>query len=234
MTAAVEISDVFTERIVLESADLRRDPWWNDSMSTVTILPQDLELLPELPVWRFTVEDYARMGEIGVLTEDHRVELLEGLVVPKMIHGPAHDNTIELIEMALDAIDLTGWRHRTQSAITTIDSAPEPDVALVSGGPRDRAGRHPIPDEIGLVIEVADSSLARDRGPKARLYARAEIPTYWIVNLIDRQVEFCTEPTGPGAEPKYVTTTTCKPGEEVPVVLDGVEVGRLKVDDLLP
>ena len=156
-----------------------------------------------MPVRRFTVEEYRRLGESGILAEDDRVELLEGWIVPKMVHNPPHDNAVELIDEALRAELPAGFFVRVQSAIHTADSEPEPDLALVSGSPRARKGRHPTPDEVALVVEVADASLDRDRGAKARLYARAGIRAYWIVNLVDRQVEVHEDPTGPVAEPAY-------------------------------
>jgi Uma2 family endonuclease len=82
-----------------------------------------------------------------------------------------------------------GWRVRVQLAITTSDSEPEPDLAVVCGSIRDHARRHPAPHEIVLVIEVAASSLTVDRA-KARLYARAGIPAYWIVNLVITKWKF--------------------------------------------
>ncbi len=203
-------------------------------MSVGILPPPAIEEAISLPLYRFSVEQYHRMGEIGLLTPEHRVEFLEGLVVNKMNVNPPHGNAMELVDDEIRRVLPKNWRVRSQLPVTTLDSEPEPDFAIVLTGPRDRKGRHPNPDEVGLVVEVADSSLARDRGPKARLYARAEVPTYWIVNLIDRQVEVYTDPTGPCDEPKYATLTNYVAGSEVPVVLDGVEVARLKVDDLLP
>jgi putative restriction endonuclease len=85
-----------------------------------------------------------------------------------------------------------------------------------------------------LIAEVADSSLRRDRGWKKRLYARARVAVYWIVNLVDRQIEVYTEPTGPVKRPDYRQRADYKPGDKVPVVLDGREVARLAVNDILP
>jgi hypothetical protein len=115
------------------------------------------------------------MGELAILTEDDRVELLEGWIVPKTVHNPPHDTTIELIDAALRPVLPKGYRLRIQSSITTADSEPEPDLAVVRGRARDHAARHPVPEETDIVIEVAGASLSRDRGTKLRLYARAEI-----------------------------------------------------------
>jgi Uma2 family endonuclease len=84
------------------------------------------------------------------------------------------------------------------------------------------------------MVEVADSSLELDRTTKQRIYARAKIPIYWIVNLIDRQVEVYTNPTGAGAQAKYRNRRIFAENGEVPVVLNGQEVGRIAVRELLP
>ncbi len=173
------------------------------------------------------------MAELGVLTEDDRVELLEGVITPKMVHNPPHDGTIMQLMALLQPMLPSGWSIRVQSAATTSDSEPEPDLAVVRGAARDYMRRHPGPADIGLVIEVADSSLARDR-KKARLYARAGVPVYWIVNLVDRQLEAFSQPTGPSAAPEYRHTEVCRRGDQVSVVIDGATLGAVRVDDMLP
>ena len=84
------------------------------------------------------------------------------------------------------------------------------------------------------MVEVADTSLRRDRGTKQRVYARARIPVYWIANLPERRFEVYTEPSGPAPHPGYRQRQEYGPDEEIPVVLAGQEIGRLKVGDLLP
>jgi len=84
------------------------------------------------------------------------------------------------------------------------------------------------------VMEVADTSLDQDRGTKKRIYAEAGIVIYWIVNLVDRHVEVYTDPTGPADVPDYRHRRDYDPAEEIPLVLDGAEAGRLPVHELLP
>lgn len=189
---------------------------------------------PPVPVRRFTVAEYRRLVETGILGEGDRVELLEGWIVPKMVHNPPHDNAIELADQLLRERLPPGWSLRIQSAISTSDSEPEPDLAIVRGSPRERRSRHPEPHELGLVVEVAESSLDIDRDTKARLYARAGIATYWIVNLVDRQVEVLTSPSGPADEPGYAEQRIYDIGDRVPFVLDGQPIADLAVDDLMP
>lgn len=202
-------------------------------MSSPVASPEDSKP-PPVAVRRFTVDEYRKLGEAGILTEHERVELLEGWIVPKMVHNPPHDNAVELADEALRLRLPVGWRIRIQSVLSTADSEPEPDLAVVRGSPRNRRSRHPTPAETGLVIEVADSSLQIDRGTKAVIYARAGIPVYWIVNLIDRQIEVHTEPSGPIERPLYRKIECLLAGQSVPFVIDDAIVATIPVDDLLP
>jgi len=189
---------------------------------------------PPLPVRRFSVAEYRKLAEVGILTEHERVELLEGWIVPKMVHNPPHDNTVELVDEALRALLPPGWRVRVQSSITTADSEPEPDLTLVRGSARERSGRHPVPSEIGLIIEVADSSLETDRRDKARLYARAGIEHYWIVNLVDRCVEVHEEPSPTDEVPRYRRVTSLSPGQSLELRLEGPPIAMIPVEAFLP
>jgi Uma2 family endonuclease len=193
-----------------------------------------IDVPPPVPVRRFTVPEYRRLGETGILTEDDRVELLEGWVVPKMVHNPPHDLAIELVDDALRPKLPSGFRLRIQSSITTSDSEPEPDLCVVKGAPRSRKKRHPAPDDVALVIEIADTSLATDRTTKARLYARARIASYWIVNLVDRQVEVHRGPGGRRGSEGYRHRRVARPGERVAVVVGGRTIASILVEDLLP
>ena len=84
-----------------------------------------------------------------------------------------------------------------------------------------------------LVIEVSASSLSRDRGDKARIYARAGIPVYWVVNVVDKQIEVFTQPSGPAEAPAYASRDVYAGGTTVPVVLDGTAVGTVAVSDVM-
>jgi Uma2 family endonuclease len=128
----------------------------------------------------------------------------------------------------------SGWRLRNQSAIRTTDSVPEPDLAVVRGAARDYAQRHPGPADTAMVVEISDTSLRDDRKLKARIYARAGIAVYWIVNLVDSRIEVHTKPTGPDPAPSYRERAEYCDGDLVPVWIDGVEVGRIVARNLLP
>jgi Uma2 family endonuclease len=190
--------------------------------------------VPDEPVWRLTVEQYHEMLHAGILHSGDPVELLEGILVAKMTKYPPHTLSTQLTREALQSLFKAGWYVNDQEPITTLDSEPEPDVSVIRGARRDFLDRHPGPQDLALVVEIADTTLRRDRGRKKRLYARAGIPQYWIVNLVDRQLEVYTAPSGPADEPDYGQRQVFGPTDAVPVVVDGTEVGRLTVSDLLP
>ncbi len=183
---------------------------------------------------RFSVTRYQRMIETGIITPDDRVELLENYVVLKMPTNPPHAGTIRLVTPILMRALPAGWSLSVQLTVSLPDSQPEPDFAIVRGDGRAYLTHHPGPADVGLLIEVASTSLLRDRRDKARIYARAGIAVYWIVNLEERQVEVHTQPTGPTAVPAYGIVTTHTPGDTVPLTLDGATVATISVDDLLP
>src|SRR5262249_42023536 len=143
---------------------------------------------------RFTVDEYHRLTELGILTEDDNLELIEGYLVLKMPRNPPHDGTIRCGTKLLAKILPAGWDLSVQCAITLPDSEPEPDFPIVRPPPDYYRPRPPTVADIGLVIEVADSTLAGDRADKGRIYARAGIECYWIINLVDRQIEVYTSP----------------------------------------
>jgi len=183
---------------------------------------------------RFTVPEYHRLTEIGILTENDNVELIEGYLILKMARNPPHDGTIHRILKQLLKGLPPGWDVRVQSAITLTDSEPEPDLAVVREDPDGYLTRHPNAIDVGLVIEVADSTLAGDRADKGRIYARAGIPCYWIVNLPDQQIEVYTLPSGPTALPAYGQRQDFQAGAVVSLTLAGQSVAGFPVQHLLP
>jgi Uma2 family endonuclease len=170
----------------------------------------------------------------GILTEDDPVELLEGWLVTKMPKTPPHRVATRLLRQALERAVPPGWYVDAQEPVTLTDSEPEPDGMVARGDTRQYLDRHPGPKDLALVVEVAEATLPRDRGPKKRLYARAGIPVYWIVNLPESQVEVYSEPSGESAEPDYRKRQDHGAAHEVPLVIDGREVKRIPVAELLP
>lgn len=183
---------------------------------------------------RFSVDEYHRLTELGILTEDDNLELIEGYLVLKMARNPPHDGTVHRALKQLTRILPAGWDVRVQSAVSLPESEPEPDLAVVRDDPLEYTNRHPGPADIGLVIEVSDSTLLGDRADKGRIYARAGIACYWIINLPDRQVEVYTAPSGPTAAPAYAQRQDHRIGDAVTLDLDGQPVAAISVQTLLP
>jgi len=201
---------------------------------SVSAVSKQSAAVPTDAIWRFSVDQYHAMIRAGILTEDDPVELLEGWLVTKMPKNPRHSVVTQQTREALMRVLPSGWYVNTQEPITTADSEPEPDIAVVRGERRQYLDHHPGPQDVSLLIEVADSSLQRDRTLKKRLYAAAGILVYWIVNLIDNQIEVYTDPSGPGDQPDYRHQQNYGPMDAIPVVIEGREVGHLVVQDLLP
>jgi Uma2 family endonuclease len=183
---------------------------------------------------RFSVAEYHRLIELGMLTENDNLELLEGYLVHKMSRNPPHDAAIQKGNKRWLRLLPAGWDLRVQSAITLTDSEPEPDFAIVRGDENTYRTRHPTAADIGLVVEVSDSTLPGDRDDKGRIYARAGIPCYWIVNLNDRQIEVYISPSGPVADPKYGQRVDYRPGDSISLALDGAAPVQIAVQDFLP
>ena len=187
-------------------------------------------------MYRITVDQYDRMVESGVLGEDEPVELLGGVLVRQMPKYPRHVVPTEETRQRLEMIVPAGWYVRQEGPvrIPAFDE-PEPDVAVARGTIRTYAKHHPGPKDIALVVEVAATkgSLTQARGVKMSAYARAGIPIYWIINLTGKPgvIEIYARPTRTRG---YRNHVDYKAPEQVPVVIDGREVGRVAVADLLP
>jgi Uma2 family endonuclease len=180
---------------------------------------------------RLTVRQFDQMVEGGVIAEDERIELIEGLLVTKMGKNRPHVQAGAL-GLQLFSRVLPGTCHvRKEDPIVTSDwGKPEPDLAVVRGRIEDYHNRDVTAADVALVVEIAESSLAVDRSEMGMLYSSGGIPVYWIVNLVDQQIEIHSSP-GPAG---YQSTQVVKPDQEIPVVIDGIEVGRIAATDLLP
>jgi Uma2 family endonuclease len=183
-------------------------------------------------LYRMSVEKYEAMVASGAFTKQDRFELINGFLVSKMTQYPPHSAACDGTCLALQALLPVGWyvRNDRPLRIPSRSSEPEPDVTVVRGSWRDYEARHPEPADVVLLVEVADSSLRDDRTVMARIYGGGGVPVYWIVNLVDRQVEVHQGPSAQG----YGRIEVFAEGASVPVVIEGVEVGRIAVGDILP
>ena len=183
---------------------------------------------------RWTRLEYERLVDLGAFGPEDRIELVGGDLLVREPQGSPHMVAIGLVDDALRAAFGAGWHIRIQGPIALDDeSEPEPDVAIVSGSRRHYAASHPT--QPVLLVEVADSSLASDREWKGSLYARARVPEYWIVNLVDRGLEVHRDPR-PAVEAafgwRYTQIRRLSSSETVTPL--GAPEARIAVADLLP
>ena len=177
----------------------------------------------------FTRAEYDRLIDLGFLDEDEPIELLGGELVVKEPQATRHATSVSLVQQALQRAFGSGWLVRAQLPIALDDdSEPEPDACVVPGVARHY--RHDHPKRPVLVVEVADESLARDRGRKASVYARAGVADYWIVNLRGRVLEVYRRPIRSARAsfgwryghverfgPKAIVSPLAAPGARIPV-----------------
>jgi Uma2 family endonuclease len=177
---------------------------------------------------RFTVDDFHRMAEAGILHEDSRVELIKGRIVDMAPVGSAHIVTVNRLNRLLGlALGERGVVSVQNPVRLDNGSEPQPDIAVLRPGADDFGAPTPSASEVLLLIEVADSTLYEDREEKALLYAASDVPEYWIANLAEQVFEVYRRP-GAG---RYQDSLTVGPGGELDIaMLPGV---RLAVSLLL-
>lgn len=159
--------------------------------------PADILSRHSVPRHRLTLEDYHRLGKAGILGEDDRVELLEGQLVDMSPIGPRHALVVDLLsQLLVRGVADRAWV-RTQNPVVLDDgSEPQPDITLLRNPWHGYPTHHPGPEDVLLLVEVADSSLEFDRSAKLELYARAGIAEFWLVDLTKDQVLVHRRPSG--------------------------------------
>jgi Uma2 family endonuclease len=191
-----------------------------------------MQTLPQ--TYRWSRSEYERLGELGFFT-GRRVELIGGQIVEMSPKKPRHSAGNERAKRALESVfppDRFWIRAQEPLALGQYDE-PEPDVAVVPGGPEDYSDDHP--SGALLIVEVADTTLAYDRGAKADIYAAAGIDDYWVINLVARVVEVCRRPL-----PDLASETGHRYAERLTVAAGGriaplaASDHPILVDDLLP
>jgi len=187
-----------------------------------------LALDPRVARRPITVAEFLRMGEVGILNRDDRVELIEGELVAMAPIGTDHAGTVIALFDALAAATRGRALVSPQNPVQLNErNLPQPDYTVLVPRPDHYRTAHPRAHEVLLLIEVADSSLEYDRGVKRALYARNGIAEYWLVNLVKREVEICRSPEADG----YASVTTAGRADTLePVLLPGAYV---KVADIL-
>jgi len=183
-------------------------------------------------LYRLSVDEYEQMGRAGLL-EDARVELIDGLLVQKMPPDPPHVSVVELTRAALQPFLPAGWHFREEKPVRLPKfNMPEPDLVIVRGTIRDYLDHHPGPDEVALLVEVAYSSITRDRKAKLAVYAGSGIAEYWIVNVTEEKLEVYSDPDAD--QRIYKNQRDFGRDRSVPLSVEGRELGQVQVSDLLP
>ena len=189
---------------------------------TLTLEPASLK--------RWTVQDYHRMSELGILAPNERTELIAGHIILMAAKGTLHVTALRLLATALDTLLADQFVFVSTQDPIQLDnfSEPEPDLALVRGTILDYAEQHPCPADVYLVVEVADSTLKQDCETKDKLYAQAGIPEYWVVDLKNRQLHIFRNPTPTGYTRHLILT---EPNQASPLAFPSL---TLSLTSILP
>lgn len=189
---------------------------------TTRIKPTPPAGVVQLPLRRFTVAEYLAMTEAGILTEDDRVELIDGVVTDLAPVGSRHLGCVNCYNRELSEAVRRKAIVQVQSPVRLDDNTePQPDVVLLRDQADGYASGHPGPGDVLLLIEVADSSIGYDRDEKLPRYARAGIPEVWLTALPEDMVEVHTEPTAEG----YRVTQRLRAGDMLrPGCFDDIEI----------
>jgi Uma2 family endonuclease len=215
------------------------------SSSVPALAPVRASVDDERLIFPITVDAYHRMIAEGILPEGEPFELLNGQIIRKdrsaagedpMTVGSAHAWVIGTLAELNPKLRRLGCHIRVQLPLTFVPlSEPEPDGAIVLGSKDDYRDHHPAGEDVTCVIELADSSLRRDRSTKLAIYAGAKVPCYIIINLVDRLIEVYTQPRAAkvGAA-RYGSTVTLQPADRLELPVARGRVLRIPVRKLLP
>ena len=178
--------------------------------------------------YRFSVDEYYKMAEAGILSEDIRVELIDGEIVEMAAIGVRHALCVDNLNLLLNQFLTAKVRVRVQNPIRLdVNTEVQPDVTLLKLRDYSKDQQHPGSNDVLLVIEVSDTTLLWDRRTKVPLYARAGIAEVWIVNLQQDRVEVYSQPEAG----TYKTVRRVRGGQRLAV--PGFPDTQIKVDDVL-
>ncbi len=180
-----------------------------------------------------TPRQFRKAIEAGVFGE-RKVELLGGIPFVMSENPPHILSSARAYSTLLAVLPRPQWFVNKDHRLESGQWLPLPDVVVLRGPDTTYAVRLARADDVGVLVEIADTSYVKDSGPKRRRYATFQIPVYWIVDLNRRHVEVRTLPFGRGKNAGYARCDIYQEHDLVPVVLDGSEAGRIVVADLLP
>jgi Uma2 family endonuclease len=189
-----------------------------------------------IEIYRLSIDQYHQTIAAGVFAPHDKLELMDGHLIAMNPVGDNHLFTVDELYLQLQHLAPKGWKVYMQHPIKLADSEPEPDLVVVRGTGADYKRRKPGPQDVGLLVEVADTSLLYDRVTKLANYAAAGISEYWIVNLLDRQIEVHqqSQPARGDAPATYAEHHVINAAGSLPFVLDGKKVGGIQVEQVLP
>jgi hypothetical protein len=181
---------------------------------------------------------FERIVEAGVFGDKPRVFLWDGQIVEiagRTPNGRRHAFALNALGDFLREVAPSGWFvEQGQVMEIGVQSLKPVDLKLVRGAIRDYRERIPRVHDVPLLVEVSDTDLEFDRGKLLQAYAAAAVPLYWLANARDGVIEVYTKPSGPVENPRFESCRVFGPDDVVPVILDGREVGRIAVKDVLP
>ena len=181
----------------------------------------------------FSVDDFYRMIDADIFPDEARVGLWDGRIYERMAKKQPHAVASSKVITALIRALPNGWFLSSENPITIgHDKAPLPDMMVLRGEPDDYAKRRPTVADVGLVIELSDSSLRADTGPKLAGYAAAGVPAYWVLNLVADVIHIYESPIA--AERRYASKRIVPRGGSCDLILDGTNFGAVAARDLLP
>jgi Uma2 family endonuclease len=220
---------LFQLRRIMSTLGQSPTPFQHDTLS--------FSLGGELPPteYRFSVDEFFRLCSEGFFPPDARLELLEGKVVMMSPEKGPHFQGVMRCQAQFLRVISEPWVLALDRTLQLSASALQPDIMFLRGPIEDYPSL-PTPANVGLLVEVADSSRGYDQTLKASVYAAAGIPEYWIVNLPDRRLEVhrSPKPAIGDLSAAFATVEALEPGRTIDIVLDGTKLGTVAVGDLLP
>ena len=197
----------------------------------MTILVKEKPIIaPIIPsnIWRISVDRFLDLVDAGAFTEDEHVELLEGFIVEKMTANPPHAHIVDILVALLIRMLPIHYLVGNQRPFLADDSVPEPDLMVYTGRKGQFFDEHPNASNVAFLIEVSDSTLADDQKRKKRIYARAGVREYWIVNIPESQIEVYTHPRNMTFKQIHIYSGS----DKVPVMLNNQQIGAINISDI--
>ena len=209
----------------------------NTVSTAPTVIPAATVPQPAVPEevtpYLISAATFGRMLQAEVFPDDDRIELWDGWIYEKMAKTQAHATAGNKTNRVLTRTLPAGWFVGNENPVTIQQvRVPLPDLVVLRGEPDDYLNRLPSPADVGLIAEFSLTSLKYDTGAKLAGYAAANIPVYWVLNLIDNVILGFERPLP--AERRYESAQTHTIGQTVPLRLDGLLIAEIPVLDLLP